>query len=223
MGLGPYQMVALIEAQITQLASAIAAAFAGGSAVIGKVGIDQTTPGTSNAVYLTASENHIGQVGGQILYASHEFTRPSDATDYAIGDAVANSTSVPTVLTFANIARVAAGSGYITGASVIHEKASVTPALRLHLFNAAPTPVNDNAALSLTYAIVSAASYLGYIDFAAMVTDGGTDYSRAQDMTIRIPFSGQAARDLYGLLETRSVFTPGNAKKIIVKLRSDVN
>lgn len=169
-------------------------------------------------------ENHIGQVGGRLIRVQASFTRPGDASPYAANDAVANSTSAPAALSFPAIARIEGGSGYLVGAEVSHEKAAVTPRLRLHLFNTAPTPYNDNAALAMTYAVVAAASYLGFIDFDAMTTLAGTDYSKAQNATVRLPFVCAAGnKTLYALLQTLDIFTPGNAKGLTVKLTADVN
>lgn len=171
-----------------------------------------------------ATEVHVGAVGGAQLSAIATFTRPGDANDYAANDAVSNSTSAPAYLTFADIARVNGGSGYIMEAYAAHEKASVTPRLRLHLFNVAPTPINDNAALAFTYAIVGAAGYLGYVDFDAMTTNGGTDFSKSQMTKIGKTFTcASASRALYGMVQTLDIFVPGNAKGFTFKLTADVN
>lgn len=186
----------------------------GGAGTPATVRIDQTTPGATDRV----------TVGGLLRSARATFTRPSDATPYDANDAVANSTSAPAALTFAALARENAGTGYIVAAEVSHEKTGVTPHLRLHLFNTSPTAINDNSALALTYAVVTLASYLGYIDFEAMNSAAGSDYSKAQNITIRLPFvTGAASTALYGLLQTLDAFTPGNAKGVTVKLWADAN
>jgi len=110
------------------------------------------------------------------------------------------------------------------GAEIEHEVVSITPRLRLHLYNAAPgTVFNDNAAFANTYAIESAASYLGYIDFDPMTSNGSTDSSKAQNITIRKPFKCNASANLFGLLQSLDAFTPGNAKSFTVKLYCDQN
>lgn len=183
-----------------------------------------TDIGLPVASYPVASEVHMGEVGGKTVPVQTSFTRPSDANDYAANDAVSNSTSATTVMTFTGAARVSGGSGYIVRASVIHEKASVTPRMRLHLYNATPgTVFNDNATFANTYAIESAASYLGYIDFDAMASNGSTDSSKSQNETVRKPFKCNADANLYGLLQTLDAFTPGNAKGFTVKLMIEQN
>ncbi len=50
-------------------------------------------------------------VGGKSVQKSASFTRPADTTAYAANDAVANSTSTPTLLSFANCANANGGQG----------------------------------------------------------------------------------------------------------------
>lgn len=176
---------------------------------------------------MSNSRSNIARVitGGQLLVVSHEFTRPADATAYAANDAIADSTSAPTVGSFA-VGRENGASGYIVGISVTHEVVSVTPRIRVRFFNVAPTPINDNAAVAVTYAIVSAASYLGHIDLPAMASDGGTDYSRAQVETsgkLLEYFCASNDNKIYYLTQTLDAFTPGNAKKWMTKIRVDNN
>ena len=52
---------------------------------------------------ISASENFLGKIGGSTLASSATFSRPADTTAYLARDTVSNSTSAPTILTFANI------------------------------------------------------------------------------------------------------------------------
>src|SRR5437773_1258127 len=54
-------------------------------------------------------------VGGFSKAISATFTRPADTTAYAIGDAMANSTTAPVPLAFVGVTRLAAGSTYLVG------------------------------------------------------------------------------------------------------------
>jgi len=173
---------------------------------------------------LAAGEAHIGSVGGGIIALRDTFNRPGDANDYAANDAVSNSTSAPTARSVA-AARVNNGSGYIVGVAVNHEKVSLTPRFRVHFFNSAPTPVNDNAALALTFAITNAASYVGSVDLDPMASNGGTDYSRAQNISIRLPFTCTGGvTTLWFLLQTLdAVVAPGNAKGVTTTIYVDQN
>lgn len=180
--------------------------------------------GTAATSTPAASEVHLGEVGGRTAQIRATFNRPADANDYAANDAVCNSTSAPTPITFTGAARIIGGSGYVTELEVIHEKVSLTPRFRLHLFNALPTGFNDNAALALTYAVTSAASYLGYIDTPAATSNAGTDYSIGQNITDRKPFKCAADANLYGLLQTLDIIVaPGNAKGVTVKILVEQN
>ncbi len=172
---------------------------------------------------LPAGEAHIGEVGGNTAVVSASFTRPADTTAYAAKDAVSNSTSAPTVLTFTNLARINAGSGYITKARLMTDQAANVARFRLHLYHTAPTAINDNAQHAMLWA--NRANRIGFIDFEAMQTEGtGSDTANALNSTIRLAFvCAAASRTLYGLLETRDAFTPANAQNFFIELMSENN
>ena len=52
-------------------------------------------------------------MGGKSVRKSVSFTRPADTTAYAANDAIADSTSAPTLLSFADCANANGGQGYI--------------------------------------------------------------------------------------------------------------
>lgn len=172
---------------------------------------------------LAAGESHIGEVGGNTAAVSVSFTRPADTTAYAAKDAVSNSTSAPTVLTFSNLARVNAGSGYITKARVMTDQAANVARFRLHLYHTAPTAINDNAQHTILWA--NRANRIGFIDFDAMQTEGtGSDAANALNSTIRLAFvCAAASRTIYGLLETRDAFTPANGQNFLIEITSENN
>lgn len=172
---------------------------------------------------LNPSENHIGEVGTNGVRVSVELTRPADTTAYAINDVVSNSTTSPTVLTFSNVARVNAGSGYIVKARILTDQKANVAAFRLHLFHTSPTATNDNAAYPLLYA--NAANRIGYIDFPAMNTEDATTSTAANTLwTGQLHFvCASASRDIYGVLETKTVFTPASGQKFYIELNSDNN
>lgn len=118
---------------------------------------------------IAAGETHVGEVGGNMGKAAATLTRPADTTAYTAKDAVADSTSAPTVLTFSNLARVNAGSGYIVKARLMTNQSTNTARFRLHLFDTSPTAINDNAAYTLLWA--NRATRIGYIDLTACQTD----------------------------------------------------
>ena len=172
---------------------------------------------------LDGGESHIGEVGTNGVIVGVELTRPADAIAYAINDAVTDSTSAPTNLTFANLARANGQSGYIVKARIMTDQKDNVAAFRLHLFHTAPTAINDNAAYGVLYANKSKA--VGYIDFPAMTTEDAT----ASDVAFAL-WTGQlhfvcaaASRALYGILEAKTVFTPASGQKFYIELSSDNN
>lgn len=170
-----------------------------------------------------AGENHVGEVGGKMASVAVTLTRPSNTDAYTAKDAVTDSTSAPTNLTFTNLARVNAGGGYIVKARLMTNQSTNTARFRLHLYPTAPTAINDNAAYTLLWA--NRANRIGYIDFAACQTEGsGSDAANSQNDTVRMPFvCASTSRHLYGLLETLDAFTPASGQIIYIELTSDQN
>jgi hypothetical protein len=165
-------------------------------------------------IILAAGENHVGQVGGTMAAATANFTRPADTTAYATGDLVANSTTAGSVvaMSFTGATRVAAGSGMIRRARIKKSGTGVTNALfRLHLFKAAPATVTngDNGVFSVS----GVADYIGAFDITVdrAFTDGA--YGSGVPITgSEINFKLASGSTIYGLLEARGAYTPGNAE-----------
>jgi hypothetical protein len=154
----------------------------------------------------------------RLASATAAFTRPADTNAYAANDAVANSTSAPAVLTFANLVRVGGQGGYITKARIWTDQSTCAARFRLHLWNVTQTPINDNAAFTLLWA--NRAAYVGSITFAAAATEGsGSDAAAAADATLRLPFV--ATGSLVGLLETLDIFTPASGQRFFIELTAD--
>lgn len=164
-------------------------------------------------------------IKGGLVVVSGEFTRPSDTTAYAIGDVVGNSTSAATPLEISGCARVNGGSGYIVRAAFIADQKSITPSIRVHVFNAAPTQSNDNAAHRGLYADVSkrvGEFVLGPLSTPADTTN--STLSRAVDMNLRIPFvTGGSTTSLFFIFEALTAFTPASGGKFTLQLAIDQN
>ena len=180
-------------------------------------------------VGLPAGESFLGTVGGTTtMVAAAELTRPADTTAYAANDAVSDSTSSPTIwATFTNIARINVGTGYIVKAKLLTDQAANVAQLRLHLFNAAPTAINDNAAQTMLYA--NKATWLGAIDFPALTQDGtGSTAAKAtvSSGSSSLPLAfvcAAASRTLSGLLEVLGAFTPTSGQKFYIELAAENN
>lgn len=174
---------------------------------------------------MVGASDWILTVGGQTVVqpASSTIARPANTTAYASGQLVANSVTAGSVaaLQFTTLARVSGGSGVIVGASIQKSTNSVTnAAFRLHLFTAIPTftSAGDGSAIS-TVVVASAKGYLGYVDITSMVAfsdvawgTGAPDNSRGS-----IPYVA-TAQIIYGILEARGAYTPGNAEVFTISL-----
>lgn len=157
--------------------------------------------------------------GGIIVFGSlrgpisDSFARPNDTTAYAAGDAVQDSTSAPATRKFTSLLPNSGGTGYLSIAAVIRNT-SITPKLRLHLFNADPgTKANDNAAF--TVATGDEAKYLGYIDLDAMNTGLACSSNRKE-----VVLSGA---DLFYQVQTLDAFTPTAQTNYLFKATLDSN
>lgn len=170
------------------------------------------------------SEDHLGEVGGDLTMIATEFTRPSDTTAYAANDVVSDSTSTTTLQALLLAGRVTGEGGYITGIRVATDKKSITPRIRVHLWNVAgATVAADNAQWKDLYA--DSSKRVGYIDLPAMITGAdstNSDNSRALDLALRVPYTC-AATSLFYVLETLDAFTPASGQKFTVTLFVDRN
>lgn len=131
---------------------------ASGTNVIGKVGIDQTTDGTSNAV----------SVKGQrlILAASTQLVRPTNTTTYAANDEVSASSpaSLSVTVSDTNDAPVALDAIRVSST----DTGFAGTQLRVWAYNAATTAGTDNAAFSTTRA-----GYIGTFTGTLRATSDG--------------------------------------------------
>lgn len=153
------------------------------------------------------------------LKVTTSFQRPADTTAYTANDAINNSTSAPTYLTFANVSPAPGVPIFIRNAIATKTSNGVTTStMRLFLFNEIPANIaNDNAAY-----LPSAADILkmvGYIDFALYIAGTGCAHSlgspKPSDPIIHTPTSH---RNLYGILQASGAYTPANAELFYLTL-----
>lgn len=161
------------------------------------------------------------KVGTTLVSASAgEFTRPANTTAYAVNDVV--GPAVAAVQSF-TLARVNAGSGYVVKGKLMTDQAACVAQMRLHLFTAAPTAIADNSPFTLLYA--DAATYMGYLDFPAL-DDEGAGSTGAQATWVDQPFpfvAGAGTQIVYGVLVTKTAFTPASGQKFLASLVADQN
>jgi hypothetical protein len=147
-----------------------------------------------------------------------EFSRPNDTTPYIAKDVV-GPTGAAALLTFANIARVNGGSFYVVKARLMTNQAANIAGYRLHLYqDSTPTPIADNAQFALLWA--NRAVRCGFIDFDGCATEGtDSDSAFSLNKDIRLHMKCAAgSRNIYGVLETTSVFTPAGNQQFFLDL-----
>jgi hypothetical protein len=170
---------------------------AAGTNLIGKVGIDQTTPGTTDSVTVKS--------GTVAVSTSH--TRPNDTSAYGAGDVLGTATGSTAAFTFTGIG-AATKVIRITGTRLEIDVAAVPSGMtsfRLHLYNVTPpSALGDNAAWDLPSG--DRASYLGYIDLGTPVDVGSTLY--IQQSGLDNDFLMGATTSLFGYLVTNGAYTP---------------
>ena len=140
------------------------------------------------------------------------FTRPNDATAYADGDLVANSTTAGSVVPL-KFGIPWKRSCIIRGASIRKSDGAdvVNATFTLHLFRNTPVVANgDNGALSTDYAeklgSIAVGAQTGYTDDGYSISFAGNFYVDAID------------RFVYGLLEAKGVYTPAALETFVVTL-----
>lgn len=154
------------------------------------------------------------------------FTRPSNTTQYAVGDVLTAGTAA--AMTFTNVVGGANGNGEIVKSVLVDSANQATLGdFELWLFHTAPTMDNDNAAFTPTDAEML--NLVGIIDFPATVAAVGDATSGAGGNVVYlgVPLSGLktepigtkiGSRTLYGVLVARSTYTPVSAEEFTITL-----
>jgi hypothetical protein len=178
--------------------------------------------GSLGALALATAANPIPTSTNPFATVSANFTRPADTTAYASGDLVANSTVAGSVtpMSFATAARYSTGSGQLLGVRLKKSTNTTTNAsFRLHLYAASPTCTNGDNGVWLT----SQSSYIGSIDLDASGSNGRVFSDPAAEVVagpaVILPVIYTAtATTIYGLIESRAAYSPGNAEVFTVEL-----
>jgi hypothetical protein len=167
---------------------------------------------------IQAGENHLGEVGGKTVVVSANFTRPGNTTQYTAGDAVTDSTSAPSQITFSGAARINGGSGVILAAIMVDSvNPGTKPQLELWLFDSSVTPDNDNSAFTPTDA--ECGTLIGVIPFNAWYVGDSSSNAVAPVHGLSIPFKcGGGSASLFGLLVVRNAYTPSSAEVFTIRL-----
>lgn len=194
-------LIALLPSALTaggNLKVAIQEALVAGTALIGKVGIDQTTPGTTDSV-TTKTKAHSATV---------TITRPSDTTAYTAGDVIGD-TGGSAIFTFANMVRSGGGEVVVTSIELEIDVAAMPSGMtgfNIRLYNASPTAIADNAAWDLPSG--DRGKYLGRIVLATPVDEGSTLFIDNDNVNKQIALTGTS---LFVELQTIGAYTPTSA------------
>lgn len=143
-----------------------------------------------------AGENYLGKLGGDVLSGAQVPTTAAGA--YASGDVIG------TKMTFASMARIAAGSG-ILQSLVLHSKVALTGAVDVLLFSADPTAstFTDNAAVNVNVADFD--KLIGVVPLTSWVSLGTPSFAQAHG--IGMAFDLPAGQSLYAVLVARAAAT----------------
>jgi hypothetical protein len=148
------------------------------------------------------------------------FTRPADTNAYTAGDALSNSTTAPTALTFTGIGNSLGCTLMITDIIVTSTtKGATLPNLNLWLFNSLPTATNDNAA----FAVTDAHNLLVEAVIPLTLTYSAVNNSRVEAHNISAVVDLKSdSTNLYALLEVTNAFTPGSADVFVIRIKGKV-
>lgn len=147
-------------------------------------------------------------------------TTAASSADTTSG-AVASATAGSAILTFGTAGRRGGDSVYITDVNLrwdVTALPSGATTFRLHLYNAPPDAIVDNAAWDLSSA-ADRTKYLGYVDLSAPVDLGSTLVSQNPKVNrlVRLEAANSvAASKLYGILQTIGGYTPASGSVMAV-------
>lgn len=150
---------------------------------------------------------------GYTFAVSNTFTRPSDTTQYSIGDLVASNTiNTSVVFPRFNVARTEGESGVITKVRLFkNDNDLVNASFRIHFYTTAPTP---NRGDNLGWQTNWANAYLDSVDitFDKSFLDGTT-----ASKTTEIPFQ-LTSNAIWAAVEARGAYTPTSSGTFTITL-----
>lgn len=154
---------------------------------------------------------------------TQSFTRPADTTTYAAGDAVNNSTSAPTILTFADMAREVGRGGVLQSAILtMSSVASLAADLDLYLFDTTVAMQNDNAAWGPSDAEIK--TLVAIVSFySAIRRTGSANVQYATGALSQAYACTSASTSLFGMLVARNAYIPASAEEFTIRLTTIVD
>lgn len=158
--------------------------------------------------------------------SSASFARPANITAYVAGGAVGAADDVTpanagsAILEFANVGPVG-GSILINGMDFLVESGAIpagATSFELHLYNAAPDAVLDNAAWDLLSA-GDRAKYLGSISLGSPADLGSTLFSEASGIGKQIQLAADGT-SLFGVIVSATGYVPVSGTVHAVRLQT---
>jgi hypothetical protein len=145
------------------------------------------------------------------------FTRPSDTNAYAATDAVSNSTSAPSMMTFTGVAPLHSWGAICRGAKLFKTTATTTnAAFDLILYRVSPVAFEDNAAWD-----PSDTEYLnevGVVEFLSTDAVASSTNVRWHKTNLDWGVVSSTANSLFGVLVATAAYSPGSAEVFTVDL-----
>jgi hypothetical protein len=148
---------------------------------------------------------------------SVDVIRPADSTAYAAGDALANSTTAPTVNGF-QLTGVARGSGkaaLLTDVALIYSNATPDVVGELWIFDSAVTAINDNAVFSLSD--TDARKLVAVVPFVINKGAGNNKVCHTGNLAHLCTCVG--SDDLKFLIKIIQAFTPASGDMLTVRAK----
>lgn len=156
-------------------------------------------------------------VGGVTAMAEDSFDRPADTTQYAVGDAISDSTTTPTLLTFP-VARHEGMCGVVLRAVLISDAAPTTLLqAELWLFDREIVAEEDNAAADPSDAEMEC--YIGKYGFT--LEEFREDHNSAAESEagdVKAFVCQEGSVNIYGLLVAKNAYTPVSGETFTVRL-----
>lgn len=157
---------------------------------------------------------------------SANFTRPSNTTQYAVGDLIANNTAAASVVPLSWAASPQRAGFYVVGVRLHKSDHDLTSAqFRIHLYKASPTftSAGDNGVFS-TVVATGNSDWLGSFDgtMVASHADGDSVVCVPTEGVI-LPAALAAGTTIYGLIEALATYTPASAEVFTAELIVEQN
>jgi hypothetical protein len=150
-----------------------------------------------------------------IVTCTTSFTRPSDTTAYAVGDAISDSTSAPTSggFTFTSAASGTGKSGIITDLIVTSSAAGALNG-EIQIFDTAVTNINDNSAYAISDSEVQ--TLIGSIPFTLIATGNNASCTVSG---VGLGFTTVGNANLRFLVRVMAAYTPVSAEVFTFRLK----